>query len=74
MKTTTILFPVLALLTWPVLALDTARIDEITGLKGSLNEEEKVFKVTLPRGDLGITVDEWKMPASMSVAHHPVHR
>ena len=39
-------------------ALETARIEEITGLKGTLNEEEKVFKVTSPRGALGITVDE----------------
>ena len=48
-------------------ALDTARIEEMTGLKGTLNEEEKVFKVTSPRGDLGITVDEWKMPAFMGL-------
>lgn len=48
-------------------ALDTAGIEEITGLKGSFNEEEKVFKVTSPRGDLGITVDEWKMPAFMGL-------
>lgn len=48
-------------------ALDAARIEEITGLKGTLNEEEKVFKVTSPRGDLGITVDEWKMPAFMGL-------
>ena len=67
MKTIIFLFPVLALFTQSVLALDTARIDEITGVKGSFNEEEKVFKVTLPRGDLGITVDEWKMPAFMGL-------
>lgn len=48
-------------------ALDTARIEELTGLKGALNEQEKVFKVTFPRGDLGITVDEWKMPAFMGL-------
>ena len=48
-------------------ALDNAKIDELTGLKGTFNEEEKVFKVTSPRGDLGITVDEWKMPAFMGL-------
>ncbi len=48
-------------------ALDNAKIDELTGLKGAFNEEEKVFKVTSPRGDLGITVDEWKMPAFMGL-------
>ena len=48
-------------------ALDTAKIEEVTGLKGTLNEEEKVFKVTFPRGDLGVTVDGWKMPAFMGL-------
>lgn len=48
-------------------ALDQAKIEEITGLKGSFNEEEQVIKVTSPRGDLGITVDEWKMPAFMGL-------
>lgn len=67
MKTTNFLLSVFTLLPWPVLALDTARIDEITGLKGTFNEEEKVFKVTSPRGDLGITVDGWKMPAFMGL-------
>lgn len=48
-------------------ALDTARIEAVTGLKGSYNEAEKVFKVTQPRGDLGIVVDEWKMPPFMGL-------
>ena len=56
-----------AFLALPARALENARIDEITGLKGTYNEEEKVFKVTAPRGDLGITVDEWKMPAFMGL-------
>jgi hypothetical protein len=33
-------------------ALDTARIEELTGVKGKLNEKEGVFKVTLPRTDI----------------------
>jgi Domain of Unknown Function (DUF1259) len=65
------LIPTLALLVaclpMTASALDTAKIEEITGLKGALNEEEKVFKVTSPRGDLGITVDDWKMPAFMGL-------
>lgn len=32
--------------------LDTARIERLTGLKGSLNEQEGVFKVTYPRDDI----------------------
>lgn len=47
--------------------LDQAKIEEITGLKGNFNAEEKVFKVTSPRGDLGVTVDAWKMPAFMGL-------
>jgi len=37
--------------------LDTARIEELTGLKGTLNETENVFKVTSPRTDVPVTVD-----------------
>ena len=29
-------------------ALDTAKIDQITGLKGKMNEKEAVYKVTFP--------------------------
>ncbi len=29
--------------------LNTARIDELTGLKGKMNEKEGVYKVTFPR-------------------------
>ncbi len=36
-------------------ALDTAKIDEITGLKGVLNEAERVFKVSQPRGDVKVS-------------------
>src|SRR5262249_55663184 len=32
--------------------LDPAMISELTGLKGQLNEKEKVYKVTLPRSDI----------------------
>ena len=38
-------------------ALDGAKIDQITGLKGKLNEKEKAYKVTWPRGDVQVTVD-----------------
>lgn len=47
--------------------LDTARIEEITGLKGTLIEEEGVFKVMSPRTDTKISVDGWKMPAFMGL-------
>ena len=32
--------------------LNTARIDELTGLKGKMNDKEGVYKVTFPRSDL----------------------
>lgn len=47
--------------------LDTARIEEITGLKGALNPEAGVFKVTAPRADLKISVDGWSMPPFMGL-------
>src|SRR4249920_64042 len=37
-------------------ALDTARIEQLTGLKGALNENEGVFKVSFPRRDIQATV------------------
>ena len=48
-------------------SLDTAQIDQLTGLKGSLNEEEGVFKVTVPRSDVPISVDGWRMPPFMGL-------
>ena len=48
-------------------ALDTAKIDQITGLKGKLNEKEAVYKVSSPRGDLKIAVDGWTMPPFMGL-------
>jgi uncharacterized protein DUF1259 len=37
------------------LALDGARIEQLTGLKGKLDEKEGVFKVSAPRIDLKVT-------------------
>jgi hypothetical protein len=42
--------------------LDTAKIDQITGLKGKLNEKEGVYKVTFPRSDVKVAVAGWQMP------------
>jgi hypothetical protein len=42
--------------------LDTAKIDQLTGLKGKLNEKEGVYKVSFPRNDVNISVDGWKLP------------
>ena len=47
--------------------LNTPRIDELTGLKGKLNEKEGVYKVTFPRGDVKVVVDGWTMPPFMGL-------
>jgi hypothetical protein len=47
--------------------LDTAAIETITGLKGSYNEAEKVFKVSKPRTDVKPSVDGWAMPPFMGL-------
>ncbi len=47
--------------------LQTARIDELTGLKGKMNEKEGVYKVTFPRDDVKIAVDGWTMPPFMGL-------
>jgi len=47
--------------------LDTAKIDNLTGLKGKLNQKEGVYKVTFPRDDVKIAVDGWTMPPFMGL-------
>jgi hypothetical protein len=48
-------------------AFDTAKIDQITGLKGKFNEKEGVYRVTFPRSDVKIAVDGWTMPPFMGL-------
>jgi Domain of Unknown Function (DUF1259) len=47
--------------------LDTGHIDELTGLKGKMNEKEGVYKVTFPRDDVKVVVDGWTMPPFMGL-------
>ena len=47
--------------------LNSARIDELTGLKGKMNEKEGVYKVTFPRNDVKVVVDGWTMPPFMGL-------
>ena len=44
--------------------LDTKRIESITGLTGTYNQAENVFKVSKPRTDIKPTVDRWSLPPS----------
>src|SRR6266550_9300747 len=48
-------------------ALDTAKIDQITGLKRKLNDKEAVYKITWPRSDVKVVVDGWTMPPFMGL-------
>jgi hypothetical protein len=47
--------------------LDGAKIDQLTGLKGKLNEQEGVYRVTFARADVKVAVDGWTMPPFMGL-------
>jgi hypothetical protein len=47
--------------------LNTAQIDQLTGLKGKMNEKEGVYKVTFPRNEVKVVVDGWTMPPFMGL-------
>src|SRR6266852_8760945 len=47
--------------------LPTELIENLTGLKGKLNEKENVYKVTSPRTDVPVVVDQWTMPPFMGL-------
>ncbi len=47
--------------------LDTNRIEQIIGLKGVWNATEGVFKITAPRNDVKVAVDDWPMPPFMGL-------
>ena len=48
-------------------AIDIAKIEAATGLKGSFNRDENVFKISKPRTDLKIRVEDWQMPPFMGL-------
>ena len=56
---------------------DTSAIEQATGLKGTMVAEESVFKVSKPRTDVRIEVDQWTMPPFMGLtswaAFTPAH-
>ena len=49
-------------------SLNTAKIEDLTGVKGKLNEKEGVFKVTLPRTDIKATVAGVKMNPELGLS------
>jgi len=48
-------------------ALDTATIEAITGLKGVSNQTEGTFKVSKPRDDVSVTVEQTQMAPFMGL-------
>src|SRR4051812_32664146 len=48
-------------------AFDTAKIEELTGAKGVLNDKEGVFKVSAPRSDLSVTAAGVKVTPAMGL-------
>src|SRR5262245_54273632 len=51
----------------PKSSLDTAKIEELTGAKGALNEKEGVFRVSVPRSDLSVAAGGVKLTPPMGL-------
>lgn len=49
------------------LVLDTVKIEQLAGVKGKFDEAEEVFKVSLPRSDLAVTVAGVEMIPAMGL-------
>src|SRR5262245_9953191 len=50
--------------------LDTAKIEQLTGIKGELNEKEGVFKVSAPRTDLQVIAAGVKLNPAMGLTSY----
>jgi hypothetical protein len=50
--------------------LDTTAIESITGIKGTMNNAENVFKVSKPRTDIKPNVDRWALPPFMGITSY----
>lgn len=48
-------------------ALDTNGIERITGLQGTWNSVEGVFKISRPRNDVSVKIDGRRMPPFMGI-------
>lgn len=49
------------------LGFDPAVVETATGVKGARNDAEGVFKVSLPRTDVPVTVEGWRIPPFMGL-------
>src|SRR5215218_3988879 len=50
--------------------LDTAAIESITGIQGTMNKAENVFKISKPRTDIKPSVDRWPLPPFMGITSY----
>jgi hypothetical protein len=50
--------------------LDTASIESITGLTGTYNKTENVFKVSTARSDIKLSVDRWTLPPFVGITSY----
>ena len=50
--------------------IDSAKIEQITGAKGTYAQKENVFKVSSPRTDIEAEVDGWTMPPFMGLTSY----
>jgi hypothetical protein len=51
----------------PKASLDTAKIEELAGARGSFDEKEGVFKISVPRSDLSVTARGVKLTPPMGL-------
>src|SRR5437588_12080943 len=68
MNITVFLSLVLTIVSATGATLNTERIDQLTGLKGKLNEKEDAYKISFPREDIAVSVDSWKIAAFMGLS------
>lgn len=47
--------------------LNSAQIEQLTGAKGQFDQKEKVFKVSVPRADLNLTIGNVKLIPAMGL-------
>src|SRR5262249_5314399 len=73
MKTYMLIVPVVCTIittAWAA-ALATAKVDQITGLKGKMNETEGAYTVTFPSNDVKVLVDGWSLRRCMGLGDWP---
>ena len=71
MKTKVLFLLVITIFNATGAPIDTAQIDQLTDLKGKLNEKEGAYKISFTREDVTVFVDGWKIPAFMGLSTWP---